>query len=841
MKKNDSGPRHGDCRNERIISPLKQKYDGRYQFVFTGEIDDYFLLRNSFGRDAAFFNLKNALVQYALVSNYDLIIVLNEHLKITFPSEDMCQLFSKLTADSSKQIVDGGMTTQTFVPKTGDANATAGQKRNTSAQNAADRAQKEAGTNQLDQITNVMRNRDLRVFVIFNSPEKMGKDIFSRGLEIVSVDWRNLVGRANSDTRSALIVNPTQFDNFISLCNRASPFVHMIQEIHIQQAAEDEYMAFLRESYLRKNHLAWNNGILSQVVRSGMSKGSLFNFIEWIQTFFHDGTKSHIAEILLNENIQIVEPIEVLQKKLNSMIGLAEVKRAVNNIVALAQKDKDAFLSGNYTMVFLGNPGTGKTEVARLVGKMFYSMGLRRKPSVTTLKLQDIQSGYNEGDVIVNMREKIKEAMGGVLFVDEVYQFAESTWGKSAFENLLTEIENNRADLTVILAGYEEKFSEILKINPGFASRMPERFRIHFADYTPEEKLAIFKFFMRNKNANMRLQQDAEHKLMRILGRKSGNARGVRNVFEEVMANLNGAYEITAQMVMDHNEINPDAVTKFIEKLNARFIGMEPLKAQLRKYLVTIQGKMRHEKLRGLTRDTTGKAPRMRFVGPPGTGKTTAAELMAEAFKALGVIDVGRCYSAPANTLKGTHIGDAQNNVAELFNTHRGECIFLDEAYGLWDPQQNDSYGNEVITTLLHYTEKEENRRTAIILAGYKDEIDQLMTANSGFLSRFPDEIMFPSYNADECCEIFFKSAIDEEGWIIDDRDAFHEELQRHFEERCLSPDFANAREVKNLLQEVISTMFLRTADLPLSNEDEHIQVADLQAVLAQSKENKPR
>ena len=612
----------------------------------------------------------------------------------------------------------------------------------------------------------------------------------------------------------------------------------MVQEIHIRQAEEDEYKAFLRESYLRKNHLAWNNGILSQIVRSGMSRGNLFNFIEWIQTFFCDGTKGHISEILLNENIQIVEPIEVLQKQLNEMIGLAEVKKAVGNIISLAQKDKDAFLSANYTMVFLGNPGTGKTEVAELVGKMFYSMGLRRKPSVTKLKLQDIQSGYNEGDVIVNMREKVKSAMGGVLFVDEVYQFAESTWGKSAFENLLTEIENNRGDLTVILAGYEEKFSEILKINPGFASRMPERFRIHFADYTLEEKIEIFKFFLRKKNPNLRLSQDAEHKLMRVLGRESGNARGVRNVFEEVAANLGGAYEITADMVVDHNEINPDAVGKFIEKLNARFIGMQPLKDRLRKYLITIQGKMRHEKLRGLTKDTSGKAPRMRFVGPPGTGKTTAAELMAEAFKALGVIDVGRCFSAPANTLKGTHLGDAQDKVTNLFNDHRGECIFLDEAYGLWDPQQNDIYGNEVIATLLSYTEKEENRRTAIILAGYKDEIDQLMTANPGFLSRFPDEISFPSYTASECCDIFFKKA-DDDQWVIEDRDAFREELCRHFEERVPSPDFANAREVNNLFEQVTTAMFQRTfSPGPLKEEEAPITVDDLRNALNELENN---
>lgn len=841
MKSTDCTERYS-CRNERIISPLKQKYDGRYQFIFYGETDDYFLLKNAFGRDAAFFDLKNALVHYALADKYDLIILLDDQLKVSFPTENMRRLFSSLTADSSKSIVDKGISTQAFVPKGNDGAVNKDVPgRNASAQEAAGNVREVAGTNQLDQITNVMCHKELRIFVIFSFPEKMGKNVLTRGLEIISVDWRDLVRRAHSDTRSILIVNSAQYQNFISQCERCSSFVHKFQSIEIPRAAEDEYTAFLREAYLRKNHLAWNGGVLSQVVRSGMSKGSLFNFIEWIQDFFRDGRKRHISEILLNENIQPVESLDVLRKKLDDMIGLADVKRAVDNIIGLARKDKDAFLSANYTMVFLGNPGTGKTEVANLVGKMFYSMGLRRKPNVTKLTLQDIQSGYNEGDVIVNMREKIKEAMGGVLFVDEVYQFAESTWGKSAFENLLTEIENNKTDLTVIMAGYEEKFPEILKINPGFSSRIPERFRIHFADYTPDEKMAIFKLFMRNKNARLRLQEDAERKLLRILSRKAGNARGVRNVFEDVLANADGAYEISSAMVIDHNEINPAAVNDFIGKLNARFVGMGALKAQLKKYLVTIQGKLRHEKNRGLAKDTMGKAPRMRFVGPPGTGKTTAAELMAEAFKALGVIDVGRCYSAPANTLKGTHIGEAQNNVAELFNTHRGECIFLDEAYGLWDPQQNDSYGNEVITTLLHYTEKEENRRTAIILAGYKDEIDQLMTANSGFLSRFPDEIMFPSYNADECCEIFFKSAVDEEGWIIDDRDAFREELHRHFEERCLCPDFANAREVKNLLQEVLSAMFLRTSDQPLTNEEEHIQVADLQTVLAQLKETTPR
>ena len=149
-------------------------------------------------------------------------------------------------------------------------------------------------------------------------------------------------------------------------------------------------------------------------------------------------------------------------------------------------------------MFFLGNPGTGKTEVANLVAKLFWAIELRTSNKVVSVAIHDIISQYNEGDTLQRMKEKIQEAMGGVLFIDEAYLFTESEWGRKAFQVLLTEMENNRKNLTVILAGYEDRLQGLKDINPGIESRIP--WELRFGDYTAEEKLEIFKLHLARRN-----------------------------------------------------------------------------------------------------------------------------------------------------------------------------------------------------------------------------------------------------------------------------------------------------------------------------------------------------
>lgn len=791
-------------RNQRIIYPLEQAYTGKYQFVFTGNIDDYFVLSNAFGRDSAFFSLKNALKRYAINEHYDLIISLDEKIELSFETPEMEALFEAKAQGNSRDLVDSGLETTTFVPhkKTENSDSTANKR--AEVQKTTEAVAQNTAQNKLDKITKVLQDPSLRVFVIFDQPERLASTNrdsgFIKKIETISIDWRNLAGHGHPRSRSVLIINPSRVEEFLQTMNHYSSLHHMYELVTIGTADKEEYSLWLKNNYLRKNHIAYSKSALDRVVLAGLAKGNLYNFIAWIQDFFVDGEHHKLSEILDNDTGDTVESKEDLLKRLDSMIGLREVKTAIKNILSVAETDKDAFATSNYTMMFLGNPGTGKTVIAELVAKLFWAIELRRKPTVVTLTMNQIQSGFNEGDVIVKMNEIIKEAMGGVLFIDEVYEFAENEWGKNAFKTLLTEIENNRADLTVIMAGYEEKLPEILRINPGFDSRIPDRFRIHFPDYTPDEKVDIFKLMMKNKDLSLRLQPEAESKLRRVLKNKSGNGRGVRDVFEDVCSRLRGATEITDSMIRDPRDINKNEISVFIQEIENSFVGMQPLKDSIQRYLNTVSFMILRERSLNLPQGSMLIAPRLRFTGAPGTGKTSIARRMAKLFKALGLIDSARICDIPASSLKGSHIGEAQKNVSELFADHRGELLFLDEVYSLYSPSENmgDSYSKEVIDTFVQCLTVPENNRTAVIVAGYKEEVDEFLTSNRGLKSRLDQEIFFPSYTPEECYEIFEKYAHNEM-YELENVTSFKKRIVQFFSKECLRDNFANARDVRNI------------------------------------------
>ncbi len=829
--------------NQRILAHLEKKYDGHHQFVFTGDIDDKFVLAHAFGRDAAFFSLKDALVRFALTKKYDIIISLDDTMKLSFATPEMEKRFSELVKGDSKNIVTAGVSTTTFKPQKTPVpqnNQTQdNSKVSQAAQQAQNEAQRNSAQNKLDQITKIMLLPQLRIFVIFEHPEKLrtanNDDGLGRKIETIAKDWRDLAGKANPDTRSVLIVNPALEEEFLQMTKRFSSLNHSVETIRIEKAEKTEYVTWLKESYLRKNHIAWSKSSFDRVIMTGLSRSdSLYNFIEWIQDFFADGTHRHIGDILENENGRTAESLDDLIKKLDEMIGLKDVKKKIHDIIDLAQRDPDSFSTSNYTMLFLGNPGTGKTEVANIIAKMFWAMDLRRNSTVKSISLKDVQSGFNEGEVIVNMKNAVEAARGGVLFIDEVYQFAESDWGKKAFETLLTEIENYRADLTVIMAGYKEKVYELFKINPGFESRVPIKFRIEFQDYNTEEKVDIFKLMLKNKNVSYRLTPEAEAKLTRILRNVKGNGRGVRNIYEDVLSRLAGGNCIQEDMIVDPNEIDEQAVVKFQKELEDTFVGMKQLKQTINEYFAQIVFNIQRERKFKLKKTTIMVAPRIRFTGAPGTGKTSVARQMAKAFKALGLIDKDEVCEKSASELKGAFLGKAQDIVKRLFDEHRGELLFLDEIYSLYNPQegQEDSFGKEAVDTLVQSLTLPENERTAVIIAGYKDRVDGFMKANDGLCSRIPQEIFFPNYTPEECFEIFERLVLDND-YALADRETFKNELIPFFKEVQILDTFANARTVTNVFFAIVKRMAIRVnaSSSPTDEDFRNIQIEDFQTI----------
>lgn len=246
------------------------------------------------------------------------------------------------------------------------------------------------------------------------------------------------------------------------------------------------------------------------------------------------------------ENLDNNQTLEELMQELNDLVGLDTIKDDVIsllNFIKIANLRKSKGLKVpeiSYHLVFTGNPGTGKTTIARLIAKLYYKMGLLSKGQLIETDRSSLVAGYL-GQTAIKTQKVIQEALGGVLFIDEAYSLAredQDQYGQEAIETLLKAMEDHRDELVVIVAGYDELMHQFIESNPGLRSRFNKYF--HFPDYTGDELEKIFESFC-NKNGYMIHQECKEHLKenfdLMYQERKEhfGNARTVRNVFEHAI------------------------------------------------------------------------------------------------------------------------------------------------------------------------------------------------------------------------------------------------------------------------------------------------------------------
>lgn len=258
------------------------------------------------------------------------------------------------------------------------------------------------------------------------------------------------------------------------------------------------------------------------------------------------------------------ENMEDLKKELHEYIGLDTVKKEVEsliNLVTVQKLRKDNGLPANdlsLHMVFSGNPGTGKTMIARLMARIYRSLGILSKGQLVEVDRGGLVAGY-VGQTAIKTSEAIQKAMGGVLFIDEAYALTNrggNDYGQEAVDTLLKAMEDHREDLIVIVAGYSELMEEFVESNPGLESRF-NRF-MHFPDYTVVQMMDIFE--MRCEKSGYELASDAKSTLEGLLRLLSldvkgfGNARGVRNLFERAVSaqanRLSKLTELTREQLM---------------------------------------------------------------------------------------------------------------------------------------------------------------------------------------------------------------------------------------------------------------------------------------------------
>ena len=224
--------------------------------------------------------------------------------------------------------------------------------------------------------------------------------------------------------------------------------------------------------------------------------------------------------------------------ELDELVGLEAVKGEIHRQVAVLKIEAKRVSAGlkvptlTRHLVFVGNPGTGKTTVARLVAGIYRALGLLTKGQLIEVDRSELVAGYL-GQTAMKTADVVKSAVGGVLFIDEAYALAGDQYGVEAVDTLVKEMEDRRDDLVVIVAGYPAPMAFFIAQNPGLASRF--RTTIEFADYTDDELVGIFRVLA--VAADYDVNDDVEKRLREMLhgvrrGPTFGNGRYARNVLE---------------------------------------------------------------------------------------------------------------------------------------------------------------------------------------------------------------------------------------------------------------------------------------------------------------------
>ena len=260
-------------------------------------------------------------------------------------------------------------------------------------------------------------------------------------------------------------------------------------------------------------------------------------------------------------------------EELNKLIGIKKVKEQVENFVALAEINKRRTEQGmenssfSLHSLFLGNPGTGKTTVARLVGEVLYQKGVIAKNKLIEVSRTDLVAGYI-GQTAEKTRKVLESALGGVLFIDEAYALnsgSSNDFGQEALDEILKFMEDHRDDIVIIFAGYTKEMGEFLNMNSGLRSRIPNTF--DFEDYTEEEIVEIGLLGL--DRYNYKLDREYYRQVVKNLYRNNdgSNGRWVRNINEKIIANM-------STRVSREGGDNLDELTKEdIEKVKERMGG----------------------------------------------------------------------------------------------------------------------------------------------------------------------------------------------------------------------------------------------------------------------------
>eukprot|EP00475_Leptophrys_vorax_P025521 TRINITY_DN35760_c0_g1_i1.p1 TRINITY_DN35760_c0_g1~~TRINITY_DN35760_c0_g1_i1.p1 ORF type:complete len:831 (+),score=222.21 TRINITY_DN35760_c0_g1_i1:213-2705(+) len=529
--------------------------------------------------------------------------------------------------------------------------------------------------------------------------------------------------------------------------------------------------------------------VLESAVKSAMSRNDFDGVI--------------IAQDVLGTDPSRNPKIQAILAEFDAKIGWSSVKQTVRQLVNICAQNYQKELLGQapqpvfLNRMFLGNPGTGKTTCAEMYARLLKELKFLSVGTVVLATASDL-IGQHVGESQTKTNALFKRADGKVLVIDEAYTLDDNQYGKQALDVIVERVQNAETDdRVVLLLGYEKQMLRMIDSqNPGLARRFPRDQAFVFEDYSEDELLEIFKASCNAHHVKRSI--DVLEKASIVLEKQKrlgnfGNAGAVDVLIKAAIARAS------------ERGIGADSLILLPEDIEVHTpsSGLDPLSlldslfriGQIKEKLVRLQNTLRLAMQEGGHMPEAGNFV---FQGSPGTGKTTVARVMARILYQIGFLASDKVVETSALGLTGEYLGHTKKRVEEKIREARGGVLFIDEAYELG----KGPYAEEAMTSLVAAMTDPEFRGTVFIIAGYVNEIDEMLNRNIGLKSRFDHFFNFEDWNPEDC-RAYFKQQLAEKNFRVEEE--VLDLLERYVSTLICLPGWGNGRDMSQIVKQVLS------------------------------------
>jgi SpoVK/Ycf46/Vps4 family AAA+-type ATPase len=588
---------------------------------------------------------------------------------------------------------------------------------------------------------------------------------------------------------------------------------------------------FWKQGEGRIEVLLENNLILKQIFQIGNTEIIDFRTESNINNDRPNKPLTEQPKIIEHLNRTLIENASLpsLFSEFDNFIGLQNIKQSLKDFISYLDFIKERKKQGVITeesisanCIFLGNPGTGKTSIARLLGKFFKSIGILENGHVVEVDRSQLIGEY-VGETAQKTEKVIKQSLGGILFIDEAYTLKRDgnnqDFGQEAIDIILKRMEDYKNQFFVIAAGYPDLMQNFLESNPGLKSRFTHHFT--FDDYSAEELTKIYKVFAAKEKYTL---PDESEKLLteRLLNKGSnkeaafGNARFVRNLFEQSKIELSKRYQQLADSEKDFSALNTltiediqsafstmenrsdvEKVDKYLNELN-QLVGLDDVKITFNKIITSLKvDKLKKERAIASIHKNLNAI----FIAEPGTGTTTVARLYAKSLKELQRLSRGQLIEVDSSTFYGHNKIDAYLMIDELFKKSLGNIVLVNDVVASLQCK------NDFSDSLLQYFLKKLyliSDDIVAIFTGDQEEIETLINNFPVLTNQFPNIFNFEPYSTRQHLEIAL-SICQKNNYQLDEG-AWQQMLEIIIEKKKETrKNFYNARTIKEIINKAIS------------------------------------